>query len=157
MRKPLLYLDMDNVLVSFQSGLDRVSDELKQKYAYDKDGKPHYDDIPDIFSLMDPMKGAVEAVDRLKEKYDIYILSTAPWDNPSAWSDKLLWVKKYFGDVFYKRLILSHHKNLCIQPGAYLVDDRHRHGADQFGDHWIEFGSEKFPDWETVTTYLLEK
>lgn len=157
MKKPLLYLDMDNVLVNFHSGLDRVSEEVKQQYDCDKDGKPHYDDIPGIFSLMDPMKGAVEAVDKLKEKYDIYILSTAPWDNPSAWSDKLLWVKKYFGDVFYKRLILSHHKNLCIQPGTYLVDDRDRHGADQFGDHWIKFGSEKFPDWEAVTTYLLEK
>lgn len=106
---------------------------------------------------MDPIPGAVEAVDKLKEKYDIYILSTAPWNNPSAWSDKLLWVKKYFGVVFYKRLILSHHKNLCIQPGAYLVDDRARHGADQFGDNWIEFGSEKFPNWEVVTTFLLDK
>ena len=31
------------------------------------------------------------------DKYDVYILSSAPWKNPSAWSDKLEWVKKYLG------------------------------------------------------------
>ena len=61
-------------------------------------------------------------MNRLKDKYDIYILSTAPWDNPSAWSDKLEWVKRYLGEVCYKRLILSHHKNL--NAGDYLIDDR---------------------------------
>jgi len=157
MNKPILYFDMDNVLVDFQSGLDRVSEDVKSLYECDENGKPHYDDIPGLFSLMDPLDGAIEAVNTLKEKYDVYILSTAPWNNPSSWTDKVQWVKKYFGDVFYKRLILTHRKNLCIQPGAYLIDDRHRHGADQFGDHWIQFGSERFPDWATVIRYLMEK
>ena len=40
--------------------------------------------------------GAIEAYEQLSQKYDTYILSSAPWDNPSAWSDKLVWVKKYF-------------------------------------------------------------
>ena len=40
---------------------------------------------------MQPNEGAIDAMNRLKDKYDIYILSTAPWDNPSAWSDKLEW------------------------------------------------------------------
>lgn len=56
MCKPILYLDMDNVLVDFKSGLDRVSDQVKQQYSSDQQGKPHYDDIPGIFALMDPMR-----------------------------------------------------------------------------------------------------
>lgn len=44
-----------------------------------------------------PMADAVEAFQRLSEQYDTYILSTSPWENPSAWSDKLEWVKKYLG------------------------------------------------------------
>lgn len=155
MNKTILYLDMDNVLVDFKSGLARVSDEVKSQYECDENGKQHYDDIPGLFGLMDPVEGAVEAVGKLKEKYDLYILSTAPWNNPSAWSDKLLWVKRYFGDTFHKRLILTHHKNLCLQSGAYLVDDRHRHGANQFGDHWIQLGSDRFPDWDSVVKFLL--
>lgn len=155
MEKPILYLDMDNVLVDFKSGLDKVSNDIKAQYECDDNGKPHYDDIPGLFGLMEPVFGAVEAVAKLQEKYDLYILSTAPWNNPSAWSDKLLWVKRYFGDVFHKRLILTHHKDLCIQPGAYLVDDRHRHGAYKFGNHWIQLGSERFPDWDSVVAFLM--
>ena len=153
----ILYFDMDNVLVDFQSGLDQVSEEVKAKFADDGKGKPHYDDIPDIFAKMKPMPGAIEAVNALKDKYDCYILTTSPWDNPTALQNKLNWVRQYFGDTFYKRIIFTHHKNLCFQPGAYLIDDRTKHGADQFGDHHILFGSKDFPNWESVLNYLIPK
>lgn len=162
-KKTILYFDMDNVLVDFKSGLAQVPEDVKAQYLDDgsEKHKPHYDDIPGLFALMDPMPGAIEAVKKLAKKYDVYILSTAPWGNPSAWIDKLLWVKKYFAgpngeedNVFYKRLILSHHKNLCRQEGAYLIDDREGHGASDFDDHWIQFGSSRFPDWEAVVSYL---
>ena len=65
MKKVILYFDMDNVLVDFRSGLDQVSEEEKAKYADDGKGKPHYDDIPGIFSKMKPMPGAIEAVNAL--------------------------------------------------------------------------------------------
>ena len=64
-------------------------------------------------------------------------------------------MKQYFGDTFYKRIIFSHHKNLCYQEGAYLIDDRTKHGADKFGDHHIHFGTEKFPDWQSVLNYRI--
>ena len=153
MNKKRLYFDMDNVLVDFQSGLDKVAQEEKDKYQDDGMGKPHYDDIPGIFALMEPVKGAVDAVKKLSEVYDVYILSTAPWNNPSAWSDKLEWVKKYFPETFYKRLILSHHKDFLI--GDYLIDDRDRHGVSDFSGEWIQMGSDRFPDWNAVTEYLL--
>jgi len=67
-------------------------------------------------------------------------------------TDKLEWVKKYLGDVGYKRLILSHHKNL--NKGAYLIDDRTKNGASEFEGELIRFGSDKFPDWASVLKYL---
>ena len=81
--------------------------------------------------------------------------------NPSAWSDKVKWVQHYFDSarkegVFYKRLILCHHKDMLIRPGAYLIDDRPNHGAEQFGDHWIQMGSNRFPDWKSVVLYLMQ-
>jgi len=67
----------------------------------------------------------------------------------------LEWVKKHLGQPAYKRLILTHHKNLNF--GHYLVDDRHKRGVENFRGEWIEFGSEQFPDWDSVVIYLREK
>ena len=145
--KKILYVDMDNVLVDFPSGISRISIELQSKY------QDRLDEVPGIFSLMDPLKGAIESYKKLSQKFDTYILSTAPWKNSSAWSDKNEWVKKYLGDVAYKRLILSHHKNLNY--GDYLIDDRLANGANLFKGEHIHFGSDKFPDWESVCSYLL--
>lgn len=149
--KPVLYIDMDNTLVDFPSAFERVDQKLFDAYD-DKD------DIPGIFALMDPMPGAVGAVYELVEHYDVYVLSTAPWANPSAWADKLEWIKRHFGadekSVLYKRLILSHHKNL--NRGAYLVDDRrHKNGADRFTGRFIEFGGPLHPDWAAVVRDLV--
>ena len=145
--KKILYVDLDNVLVDFVSGINRTPVELQKEY------EGNLDDIPGIFALMDPMPGAIEAYTKLAEHFDTYILSTSPWANPSALSDKLLWVKKYLGDVAYKRLILTHHKNL--NKGDYLIDDRTKNGASEFEGELIQFGSEKFPDWKSVLEYLV--
>jgi 5'-nucleotidase len=147
--KKILYLDLDNTLVDFQSGIDRLNSDLQKEY------EDHYDDTPGIFALMDPMPGGIEAFNRLASLYDTYILSTAPWNNPSAWSDKLIWVKTYLGANAYKRLILSHHKNLNY--GDFLVDDRLKRGVDKFNGEHIHFGTPQFPDWKTVLNYLTEK
>ena len=138
---------MDNVLVNFQSGIDRISKEDLIKY------EGRLDDVPGIFSLMDPVEGAIEAYHKLSEFFDIHILSTAPWDNLSAWSDKPQWVQKYLGTVAYKKLTLTHHKN--IAQGDYLIDDRTKNGAGEFTGEHIHFLTEKFPDWESVLNYLL--
>ena len=141
----LIYVDMDNVIVDFKSAL--------RKRGIDEDMK-NADDLDGIFSEMNPMPGAIDGYNKLFEMgHDVYILSTAPWENPSAWSDKLLWVKKYLGKVAYKRLILSHNKNL--NSGDYLIDDRTANGAGQFTGEHIHFGSEQFPDWHSVLKYLL--
>jgi len=93
---------------------------------------------------MEPMAGALEAFSELTPLFDTYILSTAPWENPSAWSDKLRWVKKHLGNAARKRLILSHNKHL--NSGDYLVDDRHNaNGSDRFLGELIHFGSPASP------------
>ena len=144
--KKRVFFDMDNVLVDFASGIARLDDSICEEY------QGRLDEVPGIFALMDPMPGAINAVHKLAEKYDVFILSTAPWKNPSAWADKVAWVTKYMDDVFHKRLILSHQKDLL--KGDYLIDDRPKHGADCFEGEWIQFGSDRFPDWDSVLAYL---
>jgi 5'(3')-deoxyribonucleotidase len=145
----ILYIDMDNVLVNFKSGISRISHADRTKF------RGRLDDVPGIFALMDPLPDAIESVERLTPLFDTYVLSTAPWENPTAWSDKLEWVKRHLGDFAYKRLILSHHKNLNL--GDFLVDDRTNNGADRFSGEHIHFGSDAFPSWPSVVNYLLVK
>ncbi len=145
-KKPIVYVDMDGVLVDFSSAFDKVSPELLEKYS------DHKDEIPGIFSKMDPMEGAIEAYKFLAKHFNTYILSTAPWKNPSAWSDKLLWVQKHLGGVAHKRLILTHHKDL--NKGDYLIDDRPNNGAKYFSGKLIQFGTKEFPNWKTVIDYM---
>ena len=140
----LVYVDMDNVLVDFKSGMNKLGLDEKTQDP---------DEIEGIFSLMIPIPGAIEGYNKLnKLGHDVYILSTAPWENPSAWSDKLIWVKKYIGKIAHKKLILSHNKNL--NKGDLLIDDRIANGAGDFKGELIRFGSEKFPNWDSVINYF---
>ena len=146
--KKILYIDIDNVLVDFLSGISKLSQEVINEYEL------NLDEVPNIFSLMEPLEGAIDSFKILSQRYDTYILSTAPWENSSAWSDKVKWVKKYLGESAYKRLILTHHKNL--NHGDYLIDDRTKNGAGEFKGELIQFGTDKFPDWKSVCSYLLD-
>ncbi len=149
MKLKVVYVDMDDVLVDFQSGIDSLSDEERRVY------KDNIDNVPDIFSKMQPLDGAIEGYKKLTEHFDVYILSTAPWNNPSAWSDKLLWVQKHLGDIAYKKLILSSNKHL--NAGDYLIDDRTANGASDFKGEHIHFLTEKFKNWDDVLNYLIPK
>ena len=147
MSKKRLYLDMDGVIVDFDSALKLQSEETLKEY----EGRE--DEIPGLFGQMQPMPGALEAVRKLNERYDCYILSTAPWGNPSAWSDKVIWITRYLDDVFHKKMVITHCKHLC--KGDILIDDRDKHGVRNFEGEWIHFGSERFPDWDSVLDYLI--
>lgn len=151
--KKIIYIDMDNVVVDFASALDKIDSKTKEIFA------DRYKEIPGIFSIMDPMPDAIQSIEFLSKHFDLYLLSTAPWLNPSAWSDKLIWVQKYFGkeknNIFYKKLILSHHKHL--NHGDYLIDDRTKNGADKFTGKLIQFGTEQYPNWISICKYFEEK
>lgn len=154
MDKKILYIDMDNTLVDFSKRLESIDKRVLEKYEGD------YDDIPGIFALTPPVDGAIEAVYDLSHYFEIYVLSTSPWDNPQAWMDKVNWLRLHFGagkeSPVYKRLILSHHKDL--NKGHYLIDDRpHKNGADKFEGEVIAFGADGFETWEKVLAYIFAK
>ncbi|MDR8392667.1 hypothetical protein NC796_16045 [Aliifodinibius sp. S!AR15-10] len=142
-----LYIDMDGTLVDFEAGIPSVTKEQKQQFGEE------YDDIPGYFDDLPPVDGAIEAYHKLAAAFDTYILSTAPWNNETAWAAKNLWVRQHLSEVARKRLILSHHKHLV--RGDFLIDDRLAHGVDKFEGEHIHFGSKRFPDWPSVLEYLL--
>ncbi|MDA9785955.1 hypothetical protein N9D45_05695 [Gammaproteobacteria bacterium] len=147
--KKILYVDMDNVLVDYPSG------KMTEQQIKDFTGE-HLDDFPVIFAQMLPIEGAIDAFNELSIIFDTYILSTAPWNNNNAWSDKVFWVKKYLGKNAEKRLILTHNKHLNF--GDFLIDDRLENGAGKFKGELIHFlHDERFLNWGNVLAYLKTK
>ncbi len=55
MEKKIVYVDMDNVLVDFQTGIDKLSEDEKSFF------ERRYDEVPHIFSKMEPMQNAIES------------------------------------------------------------------------------------------------
>lgn len=167
----IIYFDMDDVIVDFRSGIDAIKDQHPDKDP--ESHKANWDEVPGIFAEMKDYEGSIEAVRKLAEFNEVYILSTAPWNNPSAWADKLEWVRKYFGEEqfnedgsinwLYKRLIISHNKHL--NQGEYLIDDRVANGAGNFKGIHVHFGPENskadrkgdHPDWAAVLDYFKKE
>ncbi len=149
--KKVLFIDLDGVIADFITAMN--FHPLRKISPYDE----HPDTIPGIFRNLNPIIGAIEAVKILLDsnQYEVYFLSTAPWNNPSAWTDKRLWLEDQFGDSVNRRLILTHRKDLL--KGDILIDDRPNNGAKDFEGTWIQFGTEEFPDWNSILKHLQIK
>ena len=145
----ILYIDMDNT-----RGLRGEARRHRPDVARGVQGRE--DELPGLFALMPrwpvhwmrsrscPRSSTPTSCPRL------------PGRNPSAWQHKVEWVHLHLGidegTPAYKRLILSHHKNL--NKGDFLVDDRPTKEGSRLRGEVIAFGSDDFPDWPTVTAYL---
>jgi 5'(3')-deoxyribonucleotidase len=149
--KDLLFIDMDGVLADAEAKMKIWSEKLGIS-TNDLFKKKLYH-MPGFYADLPPIKDAVESFNKLCDKYEVYILTAPSWENPSCYSDKRIWVEKYLGDKAYKRLIISNDKSLF--SGRAIIDDRTKYGVTKFKGEHIQFGNEKFPDWDSILKYLL--
>src|SRR6056300_224353 len=159
LNKKIIYIDMDGVLVDFQKAIDdwfETHSHLKERY---KDNPDH---IQGLFRIAPPIEGAIEAVKKLHEsgKYELFIATSAPWGNPLSASDKRFWIEEHFGNLFHKKMFVTHRKDLLM--GDYLIDDRTKNGAGEFSGELLQFGVNwetgkegPYPNWESILEYLL--
>lgn len=153
--KKIILVDMDGVLVKSPSQEQEDTKRRKMGRKGRKEGTEehqiHWSDIPDIFSDLEPMEGAIESYIKLSQDYDLYVVSTSPWNNSSAWTDKKKWIEKHL-PIANKRLFLTHNKHMI--RGDYLIDDRLKNGAEKFPGKLIHFGQEPFENWDKVLNYF---
>lgn len=65
----MVYADMDNVLIDFKAGIEKLSQSALEHY------EGRYYEMPHIFSKMEPMENVIESYIKLCSKFDTYILS----------------------------------------------------------------------------------
>lgn len=158
--KKILYVDMDGVIADFESAVDKLHPGVFVNPSYDENHRSRLIDFiceenPRIFRNLEPIPMAIDSVLILTKVYEVYFLSTPMWGVPESFMDKRLWIEEHFGHGAEKRLILTHRKDLAI--GSYLVDDRTANGAGNFTGEHIHFRTPSFPEWNSVTEYLLLK
>ena len=143
MKKKILYVDMDGVMCDFFGPFKKMrSGEIP--YPQSKHG---------FFLGLEPLPDAIESYKKLEEFYDVYILTRASIYNTNCYTEKAEWVKKHLGFDTLNKLILCPDKSLV--KGDYLIDDMNTDHQSEFEGEWIHFGSEKFPDWKSVLSYLI--
>lgn len=141
---------MDDVLCDF-TGAHRLAMSQNPKVVYPQS---QYD----FFANLAPLPNGIDSVKALidSENYDPYILTAPSIKNPLCYTEKRVWIEKHFGIDFVNKLIISPNKSLL--KGDYLIDDNvSGKGQEGFEGKLLHFGSEAFPDWEAIMSYLVSK
>lgn len=142
----VLYVDMDGVMCDIMAGF-RAAKEAQPNVRRPQTVEGFFLNLPVI-------EGAIEAVEKLRIRFDVYVLSAPSTRNPHSYSEKRIWIERHFDYEFTNKLILSPNKGLL--KGRYLIDDfATGKGQDTFEGELIQFGTEAYPDWESVLSYLL--
>lgn len=138
----IVYIDMDDTICKYTEALELAKKKNpNQTYPQSQWG---------FFIGLQPIDGAIDAINRLKEKYDVWILTRPSSKNLNCYSEKAYWVANNLGEKMVDKLIISPDKSLSI--GDYLIDDNIWSG---FKGEQLLFGSDKFKNWDLVLEYLM--
>ena len=151
--KEVVWIDMDGVVADFEPKATQVASEMGLTFQEFADQK-QYRYIDGFYLDLPVIEGAKEAIQKLEDsgKYDLYFLSAPSWGNVSCFSDKRVWVDKHFPS-FRKKMGLSFQKGHHL--GHYLIDDRTKYGAGEFIGEHLQFGTDKYPNWDAICNKLL--
>ena len=157
--KKIVFIDMDGVIVDFGHEVNKVKNDLNVPIHL----KSSPDQIDGIFKNPPPVDGAIESINKLNDSnlYDLFIATTAPWNNPSSFTDKRLWIEKYFGNLFKKKMFITNRKDMLI--GDFLIDDRLANGAENFNGKLLRFGWDyekkkwnEYKNWNSILKLLIK-
>ena len=145
-----IYIDMDGVISDFEKAA-----KTTKPLGYKSDPPfPRPDKWVDYRNL-DIIPGAVEAVYKLNQDFDVFIATTPPWDRPEVWGHKREWIEDYF-PYLKKKMILTHRKDLLI--GDILIDDSRFRGQSDFQGEWYWFNKNwNNRNWKASLEWIYKK
>jgi 5'(3')-deoxyribonucleotidase len=124
----IIYIDMDDVLCDYTTAFNNALKETPG-IAFPQSQYGFYANLA-------PITGAAPST-----------------KNPFSYTEKRVWIEKYFGIEFTEKLIISPNKGLL--KGDILIDDLiSGRGQENFEGEVMQFGSVSFPDWKTVMAQL---
>lgn len=134
MKKHTLLIDMDSVITDLMSKWFRVYNEAyndrltvdqltgwNTHHKVKKEcGSKIYEFLeqPGFYRDLQPLPQSIEVIERLNEKYDIFIVTTSPIN---AFKDKTEWIVEYLPFIGAEKIIFTHYKNRI--KGDLLFDD----------------------------------
>ena len=142
-------VDMDDVIANFEK---RLLDTYKQTYPdkpfveiserrefffieeqYPKDCKDLVIGIyeaPGFFRSLEPIEGAIDALQYMAKDHEVFICTSPLLTNPTCVQDKYDWVNHSLGEKWTRKVIITNDKT--IVNGDYLIDDKgHIKGAQR--------------------------
>lgn len=75
---------------------------------------------PGFFRTLEVMPGAIEAVKKLMENYEVYVVSAAT-EFPLSLYEKYEWLKEYFPFIDWRHIVLCGDKSIIHTD--YMIDD----------------------------------
>lgn len=143
-----VYVDMDGVLCDFKGSHEKWKREHPEiEYPQSQFG---------FFSNLEPIPGAIESYKKLEEHFEVRILTRPSVYNLMCYTEKADWVKRHLGFEVLENLITMCDKSEITNPDAILIDDDIHAGQLDFAGELIQFGGEKFPNWNEVIKYLIK-
>ncbi len=144
MKKKIIHIDMDDTICHFKKHFFKCRN-THPSFIYPQSR-------PGFFAELEPIDGAKEAIAKLQEHFDVWILTRPSVLNPHCYTDKRLWLEEHYGLDFCNKLILCPDKGLI--KGDYLIDDVL---WKDFEGHQVHFGTINFDTWDKVVDYIYER
>lgn len=149
LKKIVVFIDMDDVLCDYaKAHKQHLLVHPEVTYPQSQYG---------FFTSLEPIEGGVENVKLLinDNRFSPYILTSPSYMNPLCYTEKRVWIERYFGLEFTQRLIISADKSLM--KGDVLIDDNAQgNGQEKFDGTLIQFGTAEYPSWTKVMKRLID-
>jgi 5'(3')-deoxyribonucleotidase len=84
--KDITYVDLDDTMADFMKSYGIA--------LHREPGVIYPQSQLKFFENLEPIEGAIEGYKKLKEKFNVYILSKPSVYNPLSYTEKILWVQR---------------------------------------------------------------
>jgi len=135
----IVYIDLDDTICNYRKRYEEL--RIRERTTYPQS-------LPNFYAFMEPIDGAIDAVQEIHMLHSMYILTAPSPYNLHTYSGKAQWVEEYLGFEILKRLIICPNKGLL--KGDILIDDR----ISGYGQEYFKGRLIKFDHWITILNEL---